>query len=334
MSQFEVALQGIVEFFTQPDASLTGLRLIIIFAVTLLTLYAFNRLVAALTPKLSETVTKRADIFIDDADFLRMRRLETFVGLGLAMLRVGVILGVLYFAWRLTNPTIAPIAIVGASTIFFVLGGATLAPLLRDITYGFIMILERWYNVGDHIVVDPFIDMAGVVERVTLRSTKLRSVNGEVIWLHNQHIQGVRVSPAATRTHSVEIFVNDKERGIKIIKEAAKVSPSSSVTLPQPLMLAGTTQLDEKLWRITAVCGISPTREWIVDGFVVDAIKKADELSGTKPCIIYGPIAYYSDPIAEKRFRRSVRAGVAETAVAATTTLPKQSPTNTKDAPS
>ena len=57
-----------------------------------------------------------------------------------------------------------------------------LTPLLRDVAAGSAMIAEHWYGVGDLITVD-FPKAKGVVEAVTLRSTKIRGLNGEIIWL-------------------------------------------------------------------------------------------------------------------------------------------------------
>lgn len=302
-------LQQTVQFFVQPDAQWSGLRLAAIIIVTLLALYAFNKAIEAITPKLSERVSKRADA-VNDANYVHYRRAETFLGLGVTVVRVGVVVIVLYIAWQLTNPGSAPFALVGAGTLFAVLAGATLVPLLRDITTGFIMIAERWFNVGDHIVVEPFAKLGGVVERVTLRSTRLRTLTGEVVWIHNQHMQGVRVTTAAAHRLEIDIFVNDKARGVKIMQDAAKVIPSDPITLPRPLKIIETELVDKNLWRITATCQITPYREWVIEKFGVDVIKKTDELSGKTPCIVHGPIVRYADPTAEKRFGRAVRAAV------------------------
>lgn len=316
-------LQQTVQFFVRPDAQWSGLRLAAIIVVTLLALYAFNKLIEAITPKISERVTRRTDA-VNDANYVHYRRVETFLSLGMTIVRVGVVAIVLYTAWQLTNPGSAPFALVGASTLFVVLAGATLVPLLRDITVGFIMIAERWFNVGDHIVVEPFAKLGGVVERVTLRSTRLRTLTGEVVWIHNQHIQGVRVTTAAAHRLEIDIFVNDKARGIKVLQDAAKVIPSDPITLPRPLRVIETELVNKGLWRITAACQITPYREWIIEKFGVDVIKKTDELSGKEPCIVHGPIVRYADPTAEKRFGRAVRAAVAANAPAATAEPSKQ----------
>lgn len=319
-------LQQTVQFFVNPDAQWSGLRLAIIIIVTMLALYVFNRAIGAITPKLSERVSRRTDA-INDANYVHFRRVETFLSLGMTILRVGVVGVVLYIAWQLTNPGSAPFALVGASTLFVVLAGATLVPLLRDITVGFIMIAERWFNVGDHIVVEPFAKLGGVVERVTLRSTRLRTLTGEVVWIHNQHMQGVRVTTAAAHRLEIDIFVNDKARGIKIMQETAKVIPSDPMTLPRPLKVIETELVSKNLWRVTATCQITPYREWIIEKFGVDVIKKTDEMMGKPPAIVHGPIVRYADQTAEKRFGRAVRAAAVASAtspVPAPEPVPKQ----------
>jgi len=236
---------------------------------------------------------------------LRLRRAETIINLGITIVRVFVVVTALFIIWQVSHPGAHPVALIGVGTVVVVLAGATVVPLLRDITYGFIMIAEKWYGVGDHVVIEPMAGTGGVVEKLTLRSTKLRTVNGEAVWVHHQHVQGVRVTSAASHPLVVETFVNDPKRGRKVIEDAIRVIPSSPTTVPQPLAISEVKKIDDHLWRITAICEITPFREWIVDNFAVKVIKKTDALSGDEPVIVHGPIVYYADATAEKRYRRS-----------------------------
>jgi hypothetical protein len=108
-------------------------------------------------------------------------------------------------------------AAIGASAFFVVIAGQTLGTLLRDITAGATMIIERWFHVGDYIKIEPFWDVKGVVERFTLRSTRIRSLSGEIIIVHNQKIDAVHVTPNGVRTMAVEIFVKDKQKGEALV---------------------------------------------------------------------------------------------------------------------
>lgn len=274
---------------------------VIILGVALLLLFLFDRLVERITPRAEE----RMAAMTTSDNVMRIRRAETFTGLFITILRLAVIVGALIFIWQLSNPRTGPIALLGIGTVVIVLGSATVGPVLRDMTYGLVMIAERWFNVGDHIVIEPFMASGGIVEKMTLRSTKLRNVNGEAVWIHNQHIMGVKVTSAASHPLIVETFVNDPEKGEKVVRDAIKIVPTGATTLPQPLEITEVKKVDEKIWRITAVCEVTPYREWIVDDFVRDVILKTDGLTGEAPVIVHGPIDYYADTTAEKRFRRS-----------------------------
>lgn len=293
------------QFFTPLSPDWGELRLIFSLGVALAVAYLLNRSLERLAPRMASLLTDRVGASQKE-QFIRTRRLETFLSLGLAVGRVVVSIGALVIAWKLSNPSTAPFAIVGASTIFVLLASATLVPLLKDITYGFIMTAERWFNVGDHVVIEPFPHLGGVVEEVTMRSTKIRSMNGEIIWVHNQHIQAVRVSAAASHTMAIETFVSEPERGKKVVEDAIKVMPASPITIPKPLKISEIKQIDDQLWRITAICEVTPYREWIIERFAVEAIQTTDQRSG-EPVIVHGPVAYYADVRAEKRFQRSVR---------------------------
>ena len=286
----------------QPD-----LKLLVAFVVALIAAYLINQLLGVVIRWVMQLLTQQTDNATTDARFRHLRRVETYLSIGIAVARTVVVVFALVIAWRVTNPSTAPIALVGASTLFLVLAGATITPLLRDITYGFIMTAEKWYNVGDHIVVDPFWELSGVVEQITLRSTRLRSLTGEVIWLHNQHIQAVRVTPRAVRTVAIDTFVNDPKIGEQVIESAIKALPAGATMVTREVVISEVEQVADKLWRITASGQTVLGREWLIEDFAVKSIQEQDSLLGPKHSIVHGPIVRYVDAMAEKRFRRSVR---------------------------
>lgn len=278
------------------------MQVLAITAVTVFLMIVIDRAVQLLAPR----VSRRADALKTRENVLKLRRAETYMQLGIAVLKTAVVIGAVVWIWQLTHPTTSPWTLVGIGTIGIVVGSATIGPILRDITYGVAMILERWYNVGDHVVIEPFTNNnGGIVERVTLRATKLRSVTGEAIWFNHQWIQGARVTSAASHVLAVETFVNDPQAGQKIIEDAVKILPSGATTMPQSLGISEVKQVDDNIWRVTAICEVTPFREWMFDTFVSDVIKKTDQLTGKASVIVHGPIAYYADITAERRFQRS-----------------------------
>lgn len=285
---------------------LNFLRSIVVMAVALALVLFVIRLGNRFLPKIAELITDQAAVRAHGDKLLAVKRTETVLNVIAAVGKALLVVVSLYFAWRLANPGSAPLAIIGASTVFFIVGVATVGPLLRDITSGILMISERWYEVGDHIVVDPFWEMSGVVEQINLRSTKIRSLDGEIVWIHNQHIQGVRVTPRGLRTISIDIFVKDRDKGQRLLEEVIPTLPTGSSFIATPLTITGEEHLGD-LWRITATGQTTPGREWLIEDFAVKAITKIDAEHKDKPVMVYDPVTRYADQAAERRFLRSIR---------------------------
>ncbi len=280
------------------------LRLFLALIVALALAYVINRVLTWFLNFLANFVAERNDTDTPAERLIHTKRAETLLGVAGAIVRTLVLGFCLYFMWRLANPTTAPLAIIGAGTFFAVLGAATIGPLLRDVTTGLLMIAEKWYNVGDHIRVEPFSDLSGIVEKVNLRSTKIRNLNGEVIWVHNQNIQGVRVTPRGMRTMSIDTFVNDLEKGRRLIGRVINTMPTGPTMIATPLVIKEEEQ-HGGVWRISAVGQTAPGREWLIEDFAVKALKESDDANKAQ-VIVHGPIVRYTDAIAEKRFRHSM----------------------------
>ncbi len=286
------------------------LKLVTVIAVTALLAYWASKFVARAIIWAAQKVAGESDSTSNEERFMQLRRIETYLSVGIALTRFFIVVGAVLLAWlivsdgRATNANAA--TAIGASAIFAVLAGATIGPLLRDITSGATMIIERWFGVGDFIQVEPFGDVKGVVERLTLRSTRIRNISGEVIWLHNQHIQGVRVTPRGVKTLAIDVFVNNVEPAKKSIQELIKTLRSGPTMLAAPLHIVETDQMADELWRITIVGQTAAGREWLVEEFFTNALKETDKRN-SHFAIIYGPLVRYADDAAEKRFRRAVR---------------------------
>jgi hypothetical protein len=264
-----------------------------------------GRILAFILRKVVNAIGASADRSQNLATVNRLRRYETLIVLSIAIIRTALVLFSLYFWWLWDHPTGQPTALIGASALLIVLISASLGPVLRDLSSGSVMMAEQWYGVGDHVRIEPFMDMQGVVERVTLRSTRIRGLNGEVVWVNNQYIQGVRIAPKGIRTIALEMFVNDIKAGEQLVIATNKRLPSGPLLLVSPLQVVETAEVGEKLWHITAVAETAPGREWLIEQSAVDLIKSLDSERKT-PIIEHGPLARYADSEADQRFRRTI----------------------------
>lgn len=300
-------------FFNIFQRATTG-RSILIILIALFVAYIISAITARIIIKIAKQISVRSDTATSEEISIRLRRVETYLSVTIAIVRTVIVGIALYIAFSFIMPEQgqgALLTTIGAGTVFVVIANATVAPLLRDFTSGVVMIIERWFTVGDFVRIEPFANVGGVVERVTLRSTKLRDLNGETVWLHNQYVQGVKVTPRGVRTLAVDIFVRRLEAGTKMIEEIATTLPTGPTMLVSPLKIEETEKIADELWRITAIAKTAPGREWLIEDFISNALKDADK-HGKIRIIVYGPLVRYADELAEKRFRRAVRANLRE----------------------
>jgi small conductance mechanosensitive channel len=265
-----------------------------------------GRIVAALLRSLVRTIGRKADESDNLSTVNRLRRYETFLVLSIAIIKTLFFLFAIYFWWSYTHPDGRATGLIGASALAVILISGVLGPILRDLATGSFMMAEQWYGVGDYIKIEPFADMEGVVEQVTLRSTRIRTLSGEVIWLNNQNIQGVRLTPKGIRTLALEIFVDNEEAGKKLIERANKRLPMGPLLIVTPLTVVSSEKVGDQLWHITAIGETAPGREWLLEKSAVELIQELDEKT-KKPIIAHGPLFRYADPAAEKSFRRTIQ---------------------------
>jgi len=302
--------EEIIRFFASPNP----FRSILILITLIILAYWLSRFLAKFIITVAQKVAVRSDNESNILKAVRLRQVETYLGITVAVVRAAFVSSSRTSAWRIISPEGSKqlggsgAAAIGASAVFIVVAGQTLGTLLRDITAGSIMIAERWYKVGDYIKVEPFWDVTGVVERMTLRSTKVRSLSGEVVWIHNQKIDAVHVTPQGTRTIAVDVLVNDKEIGEKMVKVAMSKLPTGTLLVVEKLKIVESVKWGEDLWMITVQGKTVPGREWLIEQYFVNELQKENGRILKKNRPMEGdPIVRHADPETEKRFRRAVR---------------------------
>src|SRR5437773_1619249 len=174
--------------------------------------------------------------------------------------------------------------IAGASFLL-ILAGFAIQRLLMDVIAGTMMFVERWYAVGDTIAI-PTLELQGVVEDVSLRRTKLRTLDGETIHVSNSQIPAVRVLPEGLKELAIELFVSDRERGENLVRQVQRILPEGPTTFARRPWVAEVNELDERLVRIRLRASVAAGREWLVEGFRIDLLK---ERAG-EGLIVHGPV--------------------------------------------
>lgn len=170
--------------------------------------------------------------------------------------------------------------------------------LLHDVVAGMSIFLERWYSVGDAVVLQPD-GLQGVVEDVTLRRTKLRALSGEVIHVPNAQISAARILPRGLKRFAVEIYVSDHEKGLAAFDAASRLLPVGPTYLAEPPRVDEVEELSDALARVRARVAVVPGREWLVESFLVDLLR---EHAGT--ILVHGPVVFHVDEDALASYSR------------------------------
>jgi moderate conductance mechanosensitive channel len=191
-------------------------------------------------------------------------------------------------------------AIAGASFFLIVTGFAT-QRLLIDILAGFTMFVERWYSVGDTVVLVAAVELQGVVEDVSIRRTKLRALNGEVIQVHNGQITAARVLPRGVKELAIEIFVSKRETGERLVEEVARILPEGPTTFIRRPWISHVEELSPVLARIRLHTTVTPGREWLAENFFTDLLKQR----APDGLIVHGPVALAVDERATRSYARA-----------------------------
>jgi small conductance mechanosensitive channel len=189
--------------------------------------------------------------------------------------------------------------IAGASFVL-ILAGFAIQRVLMDVIAGMMMFVEHWYAVGDTIAI-PTLELQGVVEDVSLRRTKLRTLDGETIQVSNSQIPAVRVLPEGLKELAIELFVTDRERGENLVLEVQRILPEGPTTFARRPWVAEVNELDDRLVRIRLRASVVAGREWLVEGFVSDLLKERADAD----LIVHGPVVMSVNEAAARSFARA-----------------------------
>src|SRR5436309_7275876 len=209
---------------------LDALTIILLFAAA----WAVSRLSAIVARKVMARSDRRHRTPSGDlsAKIVELKRRETSV----AVIRTGIAYiafatALVLTAAQLTGGFSRLTTVAGASFIL-ILVGFSAQRMLMDIIAGFNMFVERWYSVGDTIAI-PMLEVQGIVEDLSLRRTKLRSLDGEVINIHNSQIAAVRVLPGGVTELDVELVASSRELGERLVEDVAALLPHGPTTFAQ-----------------------------------------------------------------------------------------------------
>jgi small conductance mechanosensitive channel len=277
---------------------LNALTVILLFAAA----WAVSRLSAIVARRVMAWSDQRHRTPSGDlsAKIVELKRRETSV----AVIRTGIAYiafatALVLTAAQLTGGFDRLTAVAGASFIL-ILVGFSAQRMLMDIIAGFNMFVEHWYSVGDTIAI-PMLEVQGIVEDLSLRRTKLRSLDGEVINIHNSQIAAVRVLPGGVKEFDVELVASNREAAELLVEHVGAILPEGPTTFIRRPVIHQVDDLAPGLVRLRMRAAVAPGREWLVHGFYTDLLKERAE----KHLIVHGPVVLTVDDKVERSFARA-----------------------------
>src|SRR5438128_12410857 len=249
--------------------------------------------------KLIDSASGRLRLLISSSDLLGVARVEQRTETLRHIIRsVSKVILVLVVVLTISSelgfnigPVLASAGIVGLAVGF----GAQ--SLVKDVISGFFILFEDQFGIGDVVKIG---DFTGVVERMTLRATVLRNLEGQVYVVPNGNIQNVTVMTKDWARAVLDLTVSHKEELARVFDVLQRIGARLAQDWPdrvleQPTVL-GVEKLDEAGVTIRSVVKTPPfkqadvLREWrrrVKDEFDKAGIEFSQKNQPAPP-IVYG----------------------------------------------
>ena len=257
------------------DALIPRLVEVAIILVLAMLFYRFVRVI------IRRVVEK--DIEEDDpiARRLRQQRVQTIAGLLSNIAAVVLVIITMLTILGTFGVSIAPIlASVGVLGLAVSFGAQS---LVKDVITGIFMLLEGQFGIGDVIRLG---DAAGVVEKITLRTTVLRDVFGVVHTIPNGEITRVSNLTKAWSRAVLDIGVayrEDVDRVIAVLRDVGErmhADPDFGALLLEPPEVPGVESFGDSAVLIRMTAKTLPMKQWEVARELRRRIKKRFDAEG------------------------------------------------------
>lgn len=235
----------------------------------------------------------------EERELARLQRLETALTLIATAIPYIAAIVVLILAASAFLP--GTIAALGGSALVLVLVGFGAQRFLMDVIAGSLIAFERWYGVGDFVRLEPA-QASGIVEQFGLRTTVIRSLNGDRTFVPNSQIISASRSPRGYRRYSIEVLTTEPEEARHAIEDVGRRSPMGEARFLRAPRVVEERELGEGTWLVRGEADVAPTMEWLAEGLLAGRLKA--QLGGD--ALLAEPIVYTLDEDTLTRYQRRV----------------------------
>jgi len=228
----------------------------------------------------------------------QLRRRETAVFVATTALRYAVFVAATFAVIGIFVRN--TLAAFGGATFVLAVAAFGFQRLLFDLVAGFLVLFEGWYGVGDFITLQPM-NVSGFVEEFGLRTTVLRSLNGDRIYVPNGQINAAIRSPHGYRRYSVEVLTRNVPAVKAAIEAVAREQPAGEARFLRPPHVVEVRDVSEGVWLVRAQCDVPPTLEWLAESLLPVRLRADLPEEGM---LLADPIVYTLDEAALSRYER------------------------------
>ncbi|MFT5300930.1 MAG: small-conductance mechanosensitive channel [Mariniblastus sp.] len=204
----------------------------------------------------------------------RKHRSQTLIGVFQNTGNAAIIVGGILMMLDAVGVPIAPL-LGGAGVVGLAIAFAAQS-LVKDYFCGFILLLENQFKIGDNVTIN---GMTGTVERITLRITVLRNVDGHVFYIPNGQITAVKNSTEGWARVVLDVGVaygenidNVIEILITLANEFTSDAKFSDFILGEPEMF-GVDALADSSVVVRLGLKVQPDRQWAIKRELLRRIK-------------------------------------------------------------
>jgi moderate conductance mechanosensitive channel len=286
--------RSIADYLTSPTfiANVVATVIVVVLAV------AFYRAAAHLIPRVLRWRRPENEEALDTATLARIKRQDTAITLVRNTLRYVVFAIVALFVLSIFLRNALP-GIAGASLLAAIVGFGAQS-FLRDIIAGFFILFENQYSVGDFVSVEPQ-KASGLVEEFGLRTTMIRALSGELIYIPNGSLTGVTTYVSGQQRFTLEVQLKDEEAAKRVLEEIEE--GHELYLIPPRLVERDETPEGGPRLRLLAV--VLPSTAWLVEENLVERIKAA----AGEDSLAADPLVYKVDSRNVQRLRDFIPPG-------------------------
>ena len=211
----------------------------------------------------------------------KAQRFETLSGVAMVVVAIAVWFTVILTIMGVWGIPMAPFLAVGTTIGIAVGFGAQ--DVVRDVIAGFLILLEDQYSVGDVVAIA---GVSGSVEKIRLRTTVLRDLDGNVHHVPNGQIRVASNMTSAFARYVADISISydaDIDAAMDVIGDTAVAMAAeprwTDAFLEEPEML-GVDELGDSAVTIRLLLTVATEQRWAVKREFLKRVKIALDAAG------------------------------------------------------